>query len=163
MRLLHWLSPAGTLLSSLALLGACLVLADRLGKFREGPSTEGGLEHEASRSARLDRDLQVGVGRVNRKMAIARELIDERLTLPEAAAHFHTLHRGWGEVQRREFYRLYVRDSYEEGCCSEVIAWVRNVLWLSNPSVREAIATRLEEQLRAELRRGPIRLPDVGP
>jgi hypothetical protein len=162
MRLSQWLSSAGVLLIALALLLACPILADWLIAPRGGPWTEGSFESETHRSATLDRAREVAYRRVKIKSDIARAVIEEQMTLLEAAAHYRDLNRTWDKFQVTTFRGLYAGGSDEERCCREVIAWVRNILVLVPPSQREGIATQLEEQLQAHLRCGSLQLPDVG-
>ena len=83
-------------------------------------------------------------------------LIDGRLTLFEAAAHFRLLNRPQMQVA---LPRLYPGDSEEERLCWQVIADVRTVSESLGQNATELIA-RLEEDLRQHKERhGRVILP----
>jgi hypothetical protein len=92
---------------------------------------------------------------------VARAVLAGRLSLPEAASQFLALRR---EVQASypNVPRLADDLSEEEDTCREVIAWVRAEL-AGDPERAREVTVRLEAELDAHLRRGPLRLPPRQP
>jgi hypothetical protein len=100
--------------------------------------------------------------RIREKERVARELIDGRLILFEAAALFRRLN----ELPPRSTVSLalYHRgDSEEERLCRHVIEWVRTLMLRRSPYLAEVRAARLEEELaRHKALHGTVILPEAG-
>jgi hypothetical protein len=112
---------------------------------------------EAKRTVRaIDR-------RVQEKDRVAGELVDGRLTLFEAAAHFRRLNDG-GPKPAAPAALVYPGDSEEECLCRQVIAYARPLLNRHPADTREAdeFVARCEEELRRHKERhGAVVLPEL--
>jgi hypothetical protein len=101
--------------------------------------------------------------RIDEKDRLANELIDGRLTLFEAAAHFRRLNDG-GSKFAAPLSMFYPGDSEEERLCRQAISYAQHCLNQRRVGDRAAdeFAARCEEELcRHKERHGAVVLPDL--
>ena len=124
--------------------------------------TGDGLDPEARREGpNDDEQLRAIRRRIEAKSRLAREVIDGRLTLLEAAARFRDLDLApppfaWDGLRCR-----YPGASDDELHCREVIFFVR-AEQRDRPGTDAAIVARLEAELNERLGRGDLHLPAAG-
>jgi hypothetical protein len=90
------------------------------------------------------------------KARVARDLIEGRRTLLEAAAAFRELQEAVPGYGWKAFRREYPGDSDDERFCRAVIRQVRYAL-AEGP--RAGLVERLEQELESHRQRGTLRLP----
>jgi hypothetical protein len=83
------------------------------------------------------------------------------MTLPEAAARCLAANRQEPRFNWAGFRSFYPGDSDEERHCRYVIDEAASLLGLEDPREAAAVRARLERELGAMLRRGPLELPEV--
>jgi len=99
--------------------------------------------------------------RILEKNRVARELIDGRLTLVEAAAIFRRLN-AMPPCSTALLANYCAGDSEAEQLCRQVILWARALAGQQSPYLADVTVARLEEELwRHKARRGTVILPDV--
>jgi hypothetical protein len=104
-------------------------------------------------------------GRAAEKSALAVEVIEGHLPLPQAAATFRDLNARPPAFNWEAFRQTYPGDSDDERHCREVIQFVRQGVQL-RPDADPAVVGRLEAELQGLLELGKFRLPgpdDVHP
>jgi hypothetical protein len=84
--------------------------------------------------------------KLSRKQIIVRNLIDGRITLPDASEVFLTLDRAYPDSMAIN-RRIYPSGSDEESSAMQVLAFVR-VRAYSDPTVSPDVVTRLEMELK---------------
>jgi hypothetical protein len=109
------------------------------------------LVNEWDREDRLAHRNVVLLNRLDSKSAIARQVIDGRLTLLEAAAYFHRLNQ-CSECPNT-FLSLLEGECEGEWTCRQVIAWVRAEAAYHTPSQARAVVRNLQVQLQYHLDR----------
>jgi hypothetical protein len=152
--------PRWGLLLAVVLLVGGLILAAHTG--------ESTTRHLVARIARenqrqkdLDQRLDGTFARIRRKERLVRNLLDGQMSLLQAAAGFHALDRLPPAVNQNVFRLVHPGTSDEERQCRAVIAWVRHRLDKEDPCLSLAMGRRLEDELQARLRHGPLRLPET--
>src|SRR5262245_19208054 len=100
------------------------------------------------------------LARVAARAAIVEEVLAERMSLLEAAAHFRNLDHGPPPILWDRFRTYYPGDSDEERHCYEVIGNVRARVEDQGGRRGEQVL-RLEAELRQHLERGTLRLPET--
>jgi hypothetical protein len=144
-----------------AVLAACCVaLALSSGSdFWAAPAFDGADPDADDRELKeLNRALQQRIAEKDRLAALVGE---GRLALPDAAARFRDLDRQPPPFRWDQFCRSCPGRSDEERHCREVINYVRT---LRDPPGRgDAVAARLEAELRDLLDRGDLHLPEAPP
>jgi hypothetical protein len=129
-------------------------LADMLGS----PGSVVSFLDATSRRNWLEDQLEESNGRIARKSEIAVELAAGRLTLLEAAARFHELHR-IEPPKVRELRQRVHRDASEEECaCREAIESLTHRMPKGH-EVDPALVDRLRKELEKHRRRGTLKLP----
>jgi hypothetical protein len=99
--------------------------------------------------------------RVLEKEGLVGEVIEGRLSLTEAAAHFRDLDEQPPPFGWRQFHELYPGASDDERHCRMVIAMVSAEVH-ARPGSDLAVVDRLETELQDLVGRGDIRLPRPG-
>jgi hypothetical protein len=109
--------------------------------------------------ADVDRQLEAFWVRQAARREVVAELVERRLTLPEAAARFRDLN---AKACSAGHVRLFFPGrTEEESICRHLIFWAQCELESDAPSVAQEVAARLEAELNEHLRRhGTIPLPD---
>jgi hypothetical protein len=110
----------------------------------------------------MERQLQAVVHRLAAKQRIAQEVINEHLTLLQAAERFLDLNEANPDFNWEAFRRAYPASSDEESCCRQVIRVVAGLLH-NEPSRAQAVQERLEAELQAHLQHGTLRLRQANP
>jgi hypothetical protein len=123
-----------------------------------GRSREGWGDQDA-RTAELDVRISEIKERLRRREELARNVVGGTMTLFEAAAGMRDLDRAAPDFPWDLFRVWHSGATDEERHCREVIGWVENAL-IGRPEKTTCVA-RLEKELADELRRGPLRLPDL--
>jgi hypothetical protein len=100
--------------------------------------------------------------RVQEKQRLAWELIEGRLSLPEAAARYRDLEEQQPSFNWRGFRCTCPGESDDERHCREVIVFV-GVELQGRPETDLALVGRLEAELQARLGRGDFHLPGPSP
>ena len=104
------------------------------------------LEAELNREKQLEDQLDFARHRLAIETWVVDEVIAERMTLREAAAHFRALNAS--EPRHLERMRAtYPGQSAEESICRNVLAHVRGALY-KQPSRQVVVLARLEGELR---------------
>jgi hypothetical protein len=114
------------------------------------------LQHHQERGATIDSRLRETLARLRAKEAIARQLIEGRLTLLEGAQRLGELPGAlsdWAEMLPAQERGSSPRETY----CRHLIGMVQASL-SSQPNRARAVLARLEAELREHLRRG-VALP----
>jgi hypothetical protein len=145
----------------IVLVACCAVALSRRGvEFWSAPRPE----EEANPDGQHDQDLAEAlreiVLRIERKDSLAEELLDGRLPLLQAAAHFQALDREAPAFNWEQFRRTFPGGDDEERHCREVIAFAR-AAFRKDPEEQRATVSRLEAELQGHLDRGDLRLPAV--
>jgi hypothetical protein len=138
-------------LSAVVLYSGCLV-RDVAAERRELAATEAEGKRLETRLHDVSRCLDV-------KRRLAAEVIAGRLTLLEAAAHFHDLNRDWPASKWEQFRQHWPGRSDDERHCREVISYVRSELQNLRRADLGPVAC-LEDELREYLDRGELCLPE---
>jgi hypothetical protein len=120
--------------------------------------TDGGPGPEAAPAPGSDAGLEGIRRRSNEKVRLARELIDGRLTLAEAAARYRELDEQSPDFYWDVFRRTYVGASDEERHCREVIHYIRLEVG-DNGRASTKLVSRLEAELHARYASDPLPLP----
>jgi hypothetical protein len=141
------------LLLGAGLLAGGLVAADRAGGRRE--------EAAARRNAELDCFREAAAARLAAKERLSAAVLEGRLTLLEAAARFRALNQTRCDPCWASWQSPFPGRSDEEHVCREVISWVGGQARQHDPCLGAVTCARLEEELEALLRQGPLRLPDL--
>src|SRR5262249_42463826 len=117
---------------------------------------------ELSRRGSADRDWnrEAILARVAARAAIVDEVLAERMSLLEAAAHFRDLDRAPPSILWDRFRAFYPGDSDDERHCREVIGNVRARVEDQGEQGPDPVL-RLESELRQHLERGTLRLPET--
>jgi hypothetical protein len=148
----------------LVLAGAFVLLGGAVWVYRDGPAPSrpkssggGGLTDEAQRSNDLEAQRQFILWRHRQQAQVVQDLVAGHCTLLEAAARFRDLYRGDAVVDRA------LRDTYpapteEERLCLWVIAFTRTDQ--EGEAGMPVLVERLGKEMREQLKRGAIRLPD---
>jgi hypothetical protein len=111
------------------------------------------------RQAEIIHNREIVTRRLWGKVEVARDVVAGRTTLFEAAAAFRKLEEMTAEyiIYPR---KLYPGETEEERLCHQVISWAGNEAYTTSPCQGEALAQRLEEELREHIwRHGTVRLP----
>jgi hypothetical protein len=151
--------------SALSALGPCLLLGLLIGvpdlavHAWSVPCLKGVWPEEQSREARITQRLEAVRSRVKAKQAIARDVVDGRLTLLEGAARCRDIDRRSPEFRWTEFRESRAASCDEERHCQEIIEQVDGVLPWNSPQ-KEEILHRLRAELRQHLEYGLLQLPD---
>jgi hypothetical protein len=161
MSLFHrWLlvpAPRAALLAGLAASCVTLVVWRGTGLFSL-PGADGSAGQAPPSGQGPDEPVGRAVLRFARKERLAAEVIDGRLSLPEAAARFLALDENDPEFNWTAF-RLYVPGrSDDERYCRQVIRYVEGQLQ-GRTAVEPGLAERLEAELQDLLDRGGPALP----
>jgi hypothetical protein len=127
-----------------------------------GPGTGDGLDPEARRGRPNDDEQFRAIRRrIETKHRLAREVIDGRLTLLEAAARFRDLDLEPPPFAQNGLRCRYPGVSDDELHCREVIFFVHAEL-RDRPGTDAHIMARLEAELKERLGRGDLHLPATG-
>jgi WD40 repeat protein len=126
-----------------------------------GPGTGDGLDPEAWRGRQNDEQFRALLRRLKAKNRLAREVIDGRLTLLEAAARFRNLDLKPPPFAWDALRSIYPGASDDELHCREVIFFVR-AEQRDRPGTDAGIVARLEAELNERLGRGDLHLPATG-
>jgi hypothetical protein len=116
------------------------------------------LPEERRRGDRAEEGRRVVLLRTEARRAVARDLADGRLTLPEAAARMRDLDRHAPGFHWEGFRFTYAGASDDERHCREAICWVATALPPDDPRAEDTVR-RLEAELRQHVARGGPRLP----
>jgi hypothetical protein len=108
----------------------------------------------------LEQQVQEFDRRYAAKQAVEAELAAGRLSLLEAAAHFRALDHTGPPFNWEMFHQSWPGQTDDESHCREVIERLKN-LPPSGCYQREELVGRLEDELRENLTRGTLRLPDI--
>ena len=100
--------------------------------------------------------------RLDAKAGVILEVLQGRLTLPEAAARFRDLNDQLPAFNWEQFRQAYPGRSDDERHCQQVIQFVRNEVQARGAADLAPVA-RLEAELHERLDRGDLRLPERGP
>jgi hypothetical protein len=128
-----------------------------------GPNENQMVGVEERRHDRLEAKRKEVFRRIAARERVLTAVIDDRLTLCEAAAHFRVLD---AKVVRQEWFREFMRHSYpgrsdDERLCHRVIAYVQESL-KDRPRKAALVTKRLQTQLRGQQEHhGSIRLPRI--
>lgn len=112
--------------------------------------------------AKLEARRQQGLDRLRTQEAIGRALAEGRLTLFEAAARLRDPKLSRPGLRRDRFRAGFPGDSDEERFCRKAIYCAVSLL-IDRPEEARALEVRLEAELSAALRHGPLRLPEPSP
>jgi hypothetical protein len=160
----RWLGCAILLVAVVALAGSFRehwIVDWDLGEGR--PNENQKLEVEERRHHRLEAKRKEVFRRIAGRERVLAAVIDDRLTLCEAAAHFRVLD---AKVIRQEWFREYMRRSYpgrsdDERQCHRVIAYVQEYL-KDRPRKAASVTKRLQDQVGEQLNHhGSIHLPKI--
>lgn len=128
-----------------------------------GPNENQVLGVEDRRHDRLEAKRKEVFRRIAARERVLTAVIDDRLTLCEAAAHFRVLD---AKVVTQEWFREFMRQSYpgrsdDERLCHRVIAYVQDSL-KDRPRKAASVTKRLQAQLREQLEQhGSFHLPKI--
>ncbi len=111
------------------------------------------------KSDELDRKREGLLDRLHKKHFLSLQVLEGRLGLLEAAAHFRALDQAPPAFHWAEFRDSFPGASEEERHCREVICHVDGVKTI-HPNAT-AVVARLEQELRAHLRGGRPCLPEI--
>jgi hypothetical protein len=138
-----------------ALAGAGYIFVTRipdLGELGELPDSLDARDLEAFRAEKLEARRQILAARSQARQQVLSAVIDQRLTLLQAAARFRELDGGpEAETYRRCLRYYFTGQSDEERYCRMVIALVRDMVQEQGDSAM--IVRQLEDELARYLRR----------
>jgi hypothetical protein len=147
---------ASALLTACLLVGGAYALARPLGfEFWGPPDQSAWLEQERARDAELRAKIAATHERELAKARVAQALLDERLTLVQAAARFRDINRSRADSPWEQFRARFPGDSDDERHCRQAADALRG---FGAESV--ARARTLEAELQAHLDGGTLRLPE---
>jgi hypothetical protein len=109
------------------------------------------------RRAEVQADLAATLERRRRAEELATAVVEGRLTLREGAARLRDMYRAAPDFPWQAVERRFPAATDEERCCRLLIGEVRSLEGPQRERAR-AVATRLEGELEADLRRGPLSL-----
>ena len=151
-----WKTPAALGLAALLLAGVVCLQRTPSDPAAVGPL--GGADPLAQRGQELDDRIRRALRRFAARRRLAGEVIDGRLTLPEAAAGFRDVSEADPAFDWERFRLVHPGASDDERLCRQVIGYV----WVqvqNRPDADPALPGRLEAELEDLLRRGDLRLP----
>jgi hypothetical protein len=160
----RWLGCAILLVAAISLAGSFQehwIVEWDLGE--GGPNRNKTLGVEERRHERLEAERKEVFRRIEVRERVLAAVIDNRLTLCEAAAHFRVLD---AKALRKESFREFMRHSYpgrsdDECLCHRVIAYVQESL-KDRPRKAASVTKRLQAQLREQLEHhGSFHLPKI--
>jgi hypothetical protein len=100
--------------------------------------------------AEKDRESRHLITLERRRLEITGDVIEGRMGLFEAAAHFRDLNAASADGGR--MVRVNFAGSYDEQCCRQVIAWVHSRLAVEAPARVTDVIAELEATLQERLR-----------
>jgi hypothetical protein len=116
--------------------------------------------HETGRQRELDYHKKIVDHRLRAKQQIIEEVLEDRLSLLEAAAGFRDLNRT-PEDSPCQVGRKIPGNSDEERLCRQVISWAEGEARRKTPDRADSLVARLEAELQDHIRQhGTVRLPE---
>jgi hypothetical protein len=151
--------------SGLVLIGAGLTLAqpgwttELVPDLCELPREWRVLEVEARRTADLDNSQAALLQRIEAKAQVVEELIEQRLTLLEAAARFRDLDNRPPSFHWDSFRAGVPGATDDEKHCHEVLDAMQSLLFGGDACHAASLKAQLEDVLRQHQQQGTLRLP----
>jgi hypothetical protein len=149
------LVPLGVLL--LLVGGMCAYRSWSTPAREEKPGVQTDID-EGLRAEKLEARRQLLLWRNAEQHRIARDLLDGRCALREAARRFRALYHRGDPVLSRALREIYPGGSEEEGVCRWVIAYTLTILE-DEPGTPE-LGARLKAELQEHLKAGTLRLTE---
>jgi hypothetical protein len=118
-----------------------------------------GLAEARRRDAELEAQRQLALDRLRTREAIGQALAEGRMTLLQAAARLRVCQLSKPGFRWDLFRKRFPGASDEERFCRKTIDCAVG-LKSARPERARAVQLRLEAELKAALRRGPLRLPE---